>query len=98
MNENSSTFERLVLSLESSERQNLLRQLADDERAPDGRDKGFCATEQLEQDDASNPARMKFADEQFLVKLWFRICAFFSSMPIERVYDNYLVGRARKTS
>jgi hypothetical protein len=95
MNENASTFERLVLSLESSERQSMLRQLAEtSERQTDALK--ASAPQHNEQDDASNLSRMKFADEPFLVKLWFRICAFFSSVPIDRVYDDYLVGELGK--
>lgn len=95
MNENASTFERLVLTLESSERQSLLRQLAEaSERQTDAIK--ASAPQNNVQDDASNPSRMKFSDEPFLVKLWFRICAFLSSLPVDRVYDDYLVGELGK--
>jgi hypothetical protein len=96
MNEQSTTFERLASTLESSERQEMLRQLAEvtelqseELSAVRGKDDESTIDE--------TPARTKLSDESFWVRLWFKIKSFFSANSSERLYDIHLVnelGRA----
>ncbi len=95
MNENSNTFERLVLSLESSQRQDMLRQLAEKNEqlentlAPVRRAEGELPEVQSFSD-------RKLLEEPFLVRLWFTIIAFFSSSSPTRIYSESLVTRLGK--
>lgn len=90
MNDKTNTFERLVLTLESSQRQDMLRQLAE--------------ITELEEEDAivsRKPAApetvenltpdIKLLEESFFVRLWFTIAAFFNSSSPSLLYSDHLV-------
>lgn len=95
MNDKTNTFERLVLTLESTQRQDMLRQLADmterqeEETAAAKKAYFHAATDTLVPD-------TKLNDEPFLVRLWFTILAFFSSSSPSRMYSEYLVTNLGK--
>jgi hypothetical protein len=85
------TFERLVLTMESSERRDLLRQLA--ERAENKTEafKGENArVEGIPSGDDSSPERM-FSSQPFFVRLWFALVAFFSSKSSTQAFGAHLV-------
>jgi len=91
MNDEPNTFEKLVSTLESSERQEMLRHLADvTERQ----------NEEIRAAGAKNEfpkvpvvfTRSKLAEEPFLIQLWFKIRAFFSSNTPDRLYSFHLVA------
>ncbi len=93
-NETTSNFERLVQSLDSSERQNLLRRLAD---ASEAQAEAINDSVPDTNTEAKSLARsVKLADEPFIVRLWFAILGFFSSSSPDRAYARYLVNELGK--
>jgi hypothetical protein len=97
MNELPDTFERLVLSLESSERQELLRQLAEmtELQVEEVRALRAGTGPIVEEERAAGPEK-KLMEEPFIVRLWFTICAFFTSSSPTRLYSAYLVANLGK--
>ncbi len=98
MNENSNTFERLVLTLESTQRQEMLRQLAETNEQQEN------ALAPVRKAEGELPEERPFSErklleEPFPVRLWFNILAFFTSSSPTRVYAESLVARlGRKLS
>jgi len=95
MNDNPNTFERLVLTLESTQRQDMLRQLAEKNSQQEN------AIEPARRIDGGLPEERFFPDkklleEPFPVRLWFTIIAFFSSSSPTRLYSESLVSRLGK--
>jgi len=97
MNELPDTFERLVLSLESSERQELLRQLAEMTELQVEEVRALRAgTGPVVEEERAAGSEKKLMEEPFIVRLWFTICAFFTSSSPTRLYSAYLVSNLGK--
>lgn len=90
MNDSQNTFERLVLTLGSSERQDMLRLLAES-----GEQKALGKKAPGEFHDTASTRAMlaekKFAEEPLLLRLWLTIVSFFTSSSPTRVYASYKV-------
>ncbi len=91
MGEKPDTFERLVLTMESTERRDLLRQLAErtesrneDYKTQDAR------VEVVPPGEEFSPER-QYTAQPFIVRLWFALMAFFSSTTALQAYSAYLV-------
>jgi hypothetical protein len=91
MNDSQNTFERLVLTLGSSERQAMLRLLAES-----GEQKALDKNASGEVHDTSSTrallAEKKLAEEPLLLRIWLSIVSFFTSSSPTRVYANYKVN------
>lgn len=91
MNDVPNTFEKLVSTLESSERQEMLRQLADLTEQQNDELRTSASKNGLPKEPVVFP-RSKLAEEPFLIQLWYRIRAFFTSNTPDRLYANHLVS------
>lgn len=89
------TFERLVITLESQERRDLLKQIAE--------------LSEIQQDDIPGnrkgphveasygaPAERRFLEQPFVVQLLFRILSFFMSSSPTKLWSNHLVNNLGK--
>jgi Family of unknown function (DUF5312) len=86
------TFERLVLTLGSSERQEMLRQFAETGELKEDQ----SSPVEARPDGASVGARFaekQLRSEPLLVRLWFSLVAFLSSSSPARSYSRYLVAQ-----
>lgn len=90
MDEQLPVFERLVLSLDASERQQILRQIAEASE--------LQQTEQIQNQPATDlllgltmSPQEKLQEEPFWVRLWFAIKAFFSQSSSYQLYASHLV-------
>ncbi len=91
MEKNLNTFERLVLTMKSSERQDLLRRIAEVSEAESDR--------QPSRPLVSEPVSaliQGLSSEPFIVRLWFTVRAFFSSTTPAHLYTESLVARLGK--
>jgi len=95
MNDSPDTFERLVLTLKSSERQEMLRQLAEVTELQEEEIRVLRAEPELSAASGTVPEK-KFHEEPFVVRLWFTIFAFFSSTTPGKLYSAYLVANLGK--
>lgn len=90
MAEESTTFERLVKTLESSERQDLLRKLADttELRSEESHD-----THHYSNFSGEGPIipEERFMNLHFLIRLWFGLCSLFSAASPVQLYTQYMV-------
>ncbi len=92
MNDAPDTFERLVLTLESSERQELLRQLAEvTELQVEDLRATRPETARASETKTASLSQKRLMEEPFIVRLWFSICAFFASSSPTSLYASYLV-------
>lgn len=84
------TFERLVISLESEERHDLLRQLAD---LSEIQQEEIRATQEshISEDSYGAPQERHFQEQPFYVRLWFTLVSFFMSSSPTIVWSNHLV-------
>lgn len=93
MNELPDTFERLVLTLESSERQEMLKQLAEMTELQVEEVRALRAeTGHTAEMASASGSEKKLMEEPLIVRLWFTICAFFTSSTPTRLYSSYLVS------
>ena len=91
MGEKPDTFERLVLTMESSERRELLRQLAERAESRDDEYKTQDArVEVVPPGEDSSPER-QFKAQPFVIRLWFALAAFFSATTPVQAYSAYMV-------
>lgn len=91
MGEKPDTFERLVLTMESSERRELLRQLAERTESKNEEYKTQDArVEVVPPGEDSSPER-QYTAQPFIVRLWFALIAFFSSSTPVQAYSSYMV-------
>jgi len=90
MTDNLTTFERLVKTLQSSERQELLRKLADitERRSEESQSRDRPVVISGEGDVVPEE---RFREQGFLVRLWFGICSLFSSSSPVQLYSLHLV-------
>lgn len=91
MDENLDTFERLVISLESSERQDLLKQLADKTEIRSGEGKDGTSAAVLLGEASHDPAET-FHEQPFLARLWFILMSLFTSVTPVGAYSASLVS------
>lgn len=91
MSDTLSTFERLVVTLESDERKVMLRQLAESSEQQTESIKEY-SERGTGKEAAHAPSSMRLSDEPLIVRLWFGIRAFFTSTTSERAYSKYLVS------
>jgi hypothetical protein len=92
MTDKSDIFQQLVLTLESSERQEMLRRLADDtERQISARATVAAEAEGLFVGQHQSPDT-RLREESFIVRLWYIVCAFFSSSSATHIYSAHLVS------
>lgn len=92
MNENTELFERLVLSLESNERRDMLRKLAEITELSEAEAAISTHSNSLPGEDRVSPQEQLLA-LPFVIRLWFAIFAFLSSSSPTRVYSEHLVRR-----
>ncbi len=85
------TFERLVYSLESGERHDMLRQLAEISEQQQDATKPSKTVVDLDKDNSLSPEK-RLLEEPFFVRLWFRLVAFLTSSSPSRAYSRYLVS------
>ena len=90
MTDNLTTFERLVRSLQSSERQDLLRKLADTTELRSEEAQSRERPEVISGEGGVIPEE-RFKEQSFLVRLWFGICSLFSSSTPVQLYSLHLV-------
>jgi len=90
MTDNLTTFERLVRSLQSSERQDLLRKLADTTEIRSEEAQSRERPEVISGEGGVIPEE-RFKEQSFLVRLWFGICSLFSSSTPVQLYSLHLV-------
>ncbi len=91
MGEKPDTFERLVLTMESSERRELLRQLAErTESKNEEYNTQDARVEVVPPGEDSSPER-QYTAQPFIVRLWFALIAFFSSSTPVQAYSSYMV-------
>jgi hypothetical protein len=95
MNDTPNTFERLVLTLESSQRQEMLRQLAEISEVPDD-DSAPSRRSILDEAGETVSPEKKLLEEPFLVRLWFIVLALFTSGTPSRLYSEHLVTNLGK--
>ncbi len=91
MSDSLSTFERLVLTLGSSERQDMLRQLAESGEQKEDADV-VSAGEGLPPAREILYSETRLQEESFLVRFWFSVVAFFSSITPTQAYARHLVS------
>lgn len=87
----SGIFERLVLTLESKERQEMLKQLADIAELQQEQARSERVPERAGSEGVLSPDA-KLQAEPFLVRLWFSLLAFFSSTTPAKRYAKHLVS------
>lgn len=92
MNENPELFERLVLSLESNERRDMLRKLAEGSEFSEAELAISTHSRILPGEDRVSPQE-ELLSMPFFIRIWFTIIAFFTSSSSTRVYSDYLVRR-----
>ncbi len=85
------TFERLVITLESDERKEMLRQLADlseiqQEEIPSSSKANLAVSSY------NMPEERHFLEQPFLIRLWFIVISFFMSSSPTKVWSNHLVN------
>ena len=95
MTEEMSTFERLVLTLASSERQELLNQIAESGEITRYESQLSAIPEHPVIDDGSLPQRT-LSGESFFFRLWCKLRAFFTSTSVNLIYSGYLIKQLGK--
>jgi len=85
------TFERLVMTLESSERQDLLRQLADTTELHADSQKVNGDTDVLMGGREVSPDS-KFIEQPLVVRLWFALISIFTAVTPVQAYASHLVS------
>lgn len=95
MSDKLTTFEKLVHTLESSERQDLLRKLADNTEMRSGESRSGRRADIISGDGGMIPED-RFREIGFLMRLWFGFCSLFSSASPLQLYSRYLVTNLGK--
>ncbi len=95
MNPKPNTFERLVVTLESEQRQNMLRQLANITELQEEDSETYLKGDSPESAENFAP-NTQFLEEPLFIRLWFTIIAFFTSNSPTRLHSEYLVSKLGK--
>ncbi len=91
MEQNLNTFERLVLTMKSSERQDLLKRIAEVSEAESDRQPAKPLVS-----DPVFSVDQRLAEEPLLVRLWFNLRAFFSTSTASQLFALSLVAKVGK--
>lgn len=95
MNDKIDTFDRLVLTLESSQRQEMLKQLAAVTEQQEEEARSMAPTRSADTTDGVSP-EAKLLAEPFLIRLLYKIYALFTSGSPVRLYSEHLVAKLGK--
>lgn len=90
------TFERLVLTLESAERQDMLKQLAEITELQEDESRSARAPALAGSSGVVSPEQ-NLLGEPFIIRLWFIILAFLTSNSPGRLYSRHLVSELGRT-
>jgi hypothetical protein len=89
------TFDHLVITLESEQRKEMLRKLADASEVQDELMRSTVENSSIVERTIIYRDK-KLQEEPFFVRLWFAIVSFFTSTSREHLYDSWLVKRLGK--
>lgn len=95
MTDNLNTFERLVRTLESSERRDMLRKLADTSELRSEEARNFAHADILSGEGRVIPEE-RFRELNFIVRLWFGICSIFSQSSPIQLFERYMIDQLGK--